>query len=392
MQILLEHERFANALAFVERTVASRDTIPALTGILLEAESGTGPGVRLTSTDLEMGATTRVDAEVETPGRVLLPGRLLTSIVRRLPGGDVRLTLDGTDGSGVVSLTSGSSRFQIRTMDASDFPDIPTVEGGPWQVDARVLREGIERTEFAASPEESRPVLNGVLLEVEALRVRAVATDSSRLAYYEMPLAPRASAPASDGEGGTGVSTSSSPLRVLVPSRSLAEVMRLLAGLEEPVTLRLSEHHLSFETGSFLFFSRLIEGEFPDYRRVFRSQQVVSCTVDRQAFLDALERVSLVSRKGPAVVRVRVAPGGNPERLELESHGAEAGQASEALPVEETEGSGQTAYQARYLTDVLRVLSCSHVRFAYSEGDHPGTVRPLDEEGYTYVVMPVRLP
>lgn len=384
MQILLEHERFSNALSVVERAVAARDTIPALTGILLEADGTGEPGVRLSATDLEMGVTTRVPCQVDVPGTVLLPGRLLTSIVRRLPGGDVRLAMEG---SGVLQLSSGNSRFQIRTMDAADFPDLPRVEGDPWQVDARILREGLERTEFAASPEESRPVLSGVLVEIEGARFRSVATDSSRLAYYEVPLVVPSSEDGS-GDAGGPAATATSPLRVLVPGRSLTEVMRLLAGLEEPVTLRLSEHHVSFETGAFLFFSRLIEGEFPDYRRVFPREQAVTCAVDRQAFLDALERVSLVSRKGPAVVRIRV----EGESLELESHGAEAGQANEAIPVDEVKGSGHTAYQVRYLTDVLRVLSAQQVSFAFSDGDHPGTVKPLGEEGYTYIVMPVRLP
>lgn len=383
MQILLEHEPFNSALSVVERAVAARDTIPALTGILLEADGNGEPRVRLSATDLEMGVTTSVPCQVDMPGKVLLPGRLLTSIVRRLPGGDVRLSMEG---SGVLHLSSGNSRFQIRTMDAADFPELPRVEGDPWQVDARILREGLERTEFAASPEESRPVLSGVLVEIEGARFRAVATDSSRLAYYEAPLP--VPSPEEGPGGGGHAATAASPLRVLVPGRSLTEVMRLLTGLEEPVTLRLSEHHASFETGAFLFFSRLIEGEFPDYRRVFPREQEVTCAVDRQAFLDALERVSLVSRKGPAVVRIRV----EGESLELESHGAEAGQANEAIPVDEVKGSGHTAYQVRYLTDVLRVLSTQQVSFAFSDGDRPGTVKPLGEEGYTYIVMPVRLP
>ena len=376
MELLLDHERFSAAVALVERVVSSRDTIPALTGILVEAEEGETPGVRLTASDLEMGVTTRIEAEIRSPGKVLLPGRLLSSIVRRLPGGDVRLALDG---SGVVQLTSGNSRFQIRTMDAGDFPALPRVEEGPWQVDARVLREGLERTEFAASPEESRPVLSGVLVEVEPGRFRAVATDSSRLAFYEVPLVVP-----EDGD----TSWPGKPLHVLVPGRSLGELKRLLGGLEEPVTLRISEHHVSFQTSTFLFFSRLIEGVFPDYRRVFPKDQAVTFTVDRLALLEALERVALVSRKGPAVVRVQV----DGENLQLESHGAEAGQASESLALEEVRGAGRTAYQVRYLTEVLRVLSSQQVRLAFSEGDHPGTVEPAGEEGYTYVVMPVRLP
>ncbi|MBO2519001.1 MAG: DNA polymerase III subunit beta [Firmicutes bacterium] len=374
VELLLDHERFSTAVALVERTVSSRDTIPALTGILLEAGEGGGSGVRLTASDLEMGVTTQIEADVRAPGRVLLPGRLLSSIVRRLPGGDVRLA---TDGSGVVHLTSGASRFQLRALDPSDFPTLPQVEGGPWQVDARLLREGLERTEFAASPEESRPVLSGVLVEVEGGHFRAVATDSSRLAFYQVPLVPPEE----------GAEVSAEPLHVLVPGRSLGEVRRLLAGLEEPVVLRVSEHHVSFQTSTFLFFSRLIEGVFPDYRRVFPKEQQVRLTVDRLALLEALERIALVSRKGPAVVRLQV-----DGELQLESHGAEAGQASESVPVEELEGAGRTAYQVRYLTEVLRVLSTPQVRFAFSEGDHPGTIEPVGEEGYTYVVMPVRLP
>lgn len=378
MELLLDHERFSTAIALVERAVSSRDTIPALTGILVEAEEDGAAGVRLTASDLEMGVTTRIEAEIQTAGRVLLPGRLLSSIVRRLPGGDVRLALDD---SGLVHLSSGSSRFQLRTMDASDFPTLPQVEGGPWQVDARILREGLERTEFAASPEESRPVLSGVLVEVELGRFRAVATDSSRLAFYEVPLV-------QPEDGDAPEAGPAEPLHVLVPGRSLGEVKRLLAGLEEPVTLRISDHHVSFQTSTFLFFSRLIEGVFPDYRRVFPKEQAVSFAVDRLALLEALERVALVSRKGPAVVRVQV----EGEHLQLESHGAEAGQADESLPLEDLQGSGRTAYQVRYLTEVLRVLSSQQVRFAFSEGDHPGTIKPLGEEGYTYVVMPVRLP
>jgi len=125
VELLLDHERFSTAVALVERTVSSRDTIPALTGILLEAGEGGGSGVRLTASDLEMGVTTQIEADVRAPGRVLLPGRLLSSIVRRLPGGDVRLA---TDGSGVVHLTSGASRFQLRALDPSDFPTLPQVE------------------------------------------------------------------------------------------------------------------------------------------------------------------------------------------------------------------------------------------------------------------------
>ncbi len=150
-----------------------------------------------------------------------------------------------------------------------------------------------------------------------------MATDSSRLAFYQVPLVPPEE----------GAEVSAEPLHVLVPGRSLGEVRRLLAGLEEPVVLRVSEHHVSFQTSTFLFFSRLIEGVFPDYRRVFPKEQQVRLTVDRLALLEALERIALVSRKGPAVVRLQV-----DGELQLESHGAEAGQASESVPVEELEG------------------------------------------------------
>jgi len=357
----------AHGIATVERAVSTRENMAILEGIYIEAS---GDRLRLIATDLEMSIECYVPALVEESGSAVLGARVFSQMVRKLAGEQVAYA---SNGARTAEIVSGRSRFTVHTMDPDDFPSLPDVDDAEmWRIKQGVLKRMIRHTAFAAASDDSRPFLTGVFIEVSGDDINFVATDSSRLAYHKGKLS-RGSAQPRSG---------------IVPVRALSELMRILGGdYDAEVEFSVTPSQAVFRADGVEMISRVIEGQFPDYRRVFPKSHAAKFRVGRSELLYAVERVSLVARRNTPIVKFGV----NGETLSLSTQEAEVGQGFEELSVSHEGADMETAYQSRYLIDVLRAMDADEVDVCLGEGLKQGSVTPVGDEDYLYIVMPVRV-
>src|ERR687888_1569438 len=281
MKLSLSRDTFFAALQTVVRAVSSRATLPSLGGIQLSA---TADGLTLRATDMEVGLVVSIpEASVESDGTVLLPGRLLGDVARSLPSGDVALALRPEQRD--VELTAGGARFHLRTLPAEDFPRLPELEGDGARLPAAPLAQTIDRVARAASRDEVRPILTGVLFQAEGSTLTMVATDSYRLSVKHADLE----------------SALAAAIEANVPARALRELARIVAqeGAEE-VAMSLARNQAVFMTGSVVLFSRLIEGQFPSWRQLIPESFEHEVRLPRSELVDVARRVSqLAQRNAP---------------------------------------------------------------------------------------------
>ncbi|MBE3576437.1 MAG: DNA polymerase III subunit beta [Limnochordales bacterium] len=376
MRLVTRRSDLVAALQTVERAVSTRQTMPILSGVLLAAAEGQ---LRLYATDLELSIECRIPAQVEEEGSAVLDARYLHQIARRFPEDEVYI--EKAAASGVVQVRSGLSRLSLHYQDPSDFPQLPPVESEyGFTINQKTLFTMIRSTLFATANDPGRPFLTGVLFEIDPGELRLVATDGNRLALNRHVWEEKENPP-------TG------SFRAIVPERSLGELLRAsvisAAGEEDniQVTVRMDRRQVSFSWPSYQLVTRLIEGQFPNYRPVIPAHQRITVAVPREALLAAVERAAVLSRSGAAFTSLMLENG----VLRLRSREAEVGQVEEEIPVTYEESPFETAYQARFLTDVLRVLSSEEVLLGLDASLSPGTIRPAGQDNYVYVMMPVRV-
>ena len=382
MKFRCERDVLVEALSTAGRAVAARGAaLPVLSGVRLEV---TGSQLLLAGTDLDLTIQAGISVAGSTDGVVVAPGRLVTDIVRALEPGAVSLEADDDE----LRITSGRSQFSVRTHPAADFPRLPVASGDAVTLPAEGLADALRQVVRAASNEDSRPILTGVLMAAEGSGLRLVATDSYRLAVRDLP--------------GAGVLREGQ--KVLVPSRALAELQRLLGaagpaaaksngdatanGKDGPaVTLRLGEHDATFEIGSVRLTTRLIEGEFPNYRQLIPANYPNRLMVAREALLDAVRRVKLLVRDPTTPVRIAL----RPEGIELTVITQDWGQATEDVDAK-YEGSEMTvAFNPNYLIDGIEAIPSDEVQLETLDALKPATIRPTEGSEYLYLLMPVRV-
>jgi DNA polymerase III subunit beta len=358
-----DRDALSEALQTVQRGVAARPGIPALTGVLLEAaEGGT---LTLTTTDLEVSARLAVDVAVAEPGVALVPARLLGDTVKSLSNAPVDVEADGTQ----ARIRCAAYEGTLRLLPADDFPGLQEPSGTHIQAEGAAFAEAVGQIARAASRDEARPVLTGVLVEVSREGCMLVATDSYRLAVRELVAT-------ADGEG-----------KAIVPERALSEAGRAAATDEKgTVEIVLDDSQVSFRAGGLTLTSRLIEGEFPNYRQLLPEGHESRLTVSRQQLLEAVTRVGLMARD-TTPVRMEF----NALGVKLSISSPDLGQAVETVEAR-YEGEDLTvAFNPGYLRDGLTAAVGESVRLDVRDGLKPGVVHGEGDE-FTYLVMPVRLP
>jgi DNA polymerase-3 subunit beta len=358
-----DRDALSEALQTVQRGVSSRPGIPALTGVLMEA--GSGGDLTLTTTDLEVSARLSIDVQVHEPGAALVPARLLTDTVKSLSDAPVEFEADQAQ----ARIRCAAYEGALRLLPAEDFPALQQPSGIRVVVEGPRFAEAVGQVARAASRDEARPVLTGVLVEVSREGVTLVATDSYRLAVRDL------------------VATAAGEAKAIVPERAMTEAGRGAQAIEKgEVELFVDESQVSFRLGTLTLTSRLIEGEFPNYRQLLPERYENRLTVSRQQLMDAVRRVGLLARD-TSPVRLEF----NALGVKLSSSSPDLGQAVEA--VEATyEGEDITAaFNPHYLADGLAAATGEGVRLEVRDGLKPGIVRG-DSEEFTYLVMPVRLP
>jgi DNA polymerase-3 subunit beta len=358
-----DRDALSEALQTVQRGVSSRPGIPALTGVLLEA---TDAGqLTLTTTDLEVSARLTIGVQVNEAGIALVPARLLGDTVKSLSDAPVDVETDRAQAQIRCAAYEGS----LRLLPAEDFPGLQEPSGTKVQADAGAFAEAVSQVGRAASRDEARPVLTGVLVEISREGCMLVATDSYRLAVREL------------------VATADGEAKAIVPERALSEAGRAAAADEKgSIEIAVDDAQVSFRSGGLTITSRLIEGEFPNYRQLLPDTHESRLNVSRQQLLDAVRRVGLLARD-TTPVRMEF----NALGVKLSSSSPDLGQAVETVEAR-YEGEDLTvAFNPQYLIDGLTASVGESIQLDVRDGLKPGVVHG-EGGGFTYLVMPVRLP
>lgn len=364
MKLRCERDVLADALGSAARAATGRTgALPVLSGVRMHLSGDT---LTVTGTDLELTIEVVLTVNGETDGVVVVPARLAGDIVRSLDAGAVSVEAANGD----VSIAAGRSSFSVRALAAEDFPKLPAPASNAVTLPAAALADAVRQVVKAASKDESRPILTGVLMAAEANGLRLVATDSYRLAVRDMVDAP----------------VLGTDQKVLVPSRALNELARIL-GSGGDTTLRLGERDATFEAGGTRLTTRLIEGEFPPYRQLIPSSHPNRLVVNRTALLDAIRRVKLLARDATPIRLAMSA-----DRLELAATTQDVGQAAETLDATYTGTEMTVAFNPDYLAEGVDAVGGDDAILDTLDALKPAVVRGSDGAEYLYLLMPVRVP
>ena len=352
MNIVCDKTLLSAAIDGVSKAVTMRSSIPVLEGILLKAE---GFQLTLTGYDLEMGIVTTIEANIKEPGEIVLNAKLLSSMISRMPAGQISIVAAD---NGKTTIQSGVAQFEIQSMPATDFPDLPnTGAEQTLTIKTGVLRDMIDRTLYAVSQDEKKPAHTGELFEIELDKLTMVALDGYRLAIVERPI------------------TAVKDIRIIVPSKTMTEVSHLLANDdEEDVHISANRRYVVFTTAGYTIMSRLIEGEFLNYRNVIPAGSRTRVTIDTKDFISTIERASLIITEGKVVVRCQTNLGRVVDEFSAACEGDEV----------------EIGFNNRYLLDALRNARTEQVRMEISGPLSPVKVLPVEGNDFLYLVLPVR--
>ncbi len=369
MKLSVMQENLARGLQVVSRAVSTRSTLPVLANVLLKTEDA---GLKLTATNLEIGITYWVPGKIDQDGATTVPARLLTDLVNSLPSSE-RVDLEVQAGD-TLHIRCGRFETHVKGIDADEFPAIPTAGERPTtRIPQRALRSALEQTTFAAASDEARPILTGVLARFEGDQLTLAAADNYRIAVKAI-----------------GVLDPVEESSLVVPARSLNELGRVLADVEDPVEIVLSpaRNQVLFHLEGIDLVSRLIDGQFPNYQQVIPTAHTTRAVVDRDEFHKAVRLAALIASSSANIVKLQVGLDG--EAGVTVSANAEVGD-NEGRVEAEVEGDGTTiAFNARYLTDVLQNVDAEQFALELNGPLSPGVFRPVGDDRYIHVVMPVR--
>lgn len=367
MKFRCEREALAEALSTAGRAATGRSAaLPVLTGLRLEVA---GDRLVVTGSDLDLTIQATVDVGGDTDGGVVLPARLAADIVRSLGTGKVEVATVGDE----VSITNGRSQFSVRPLSFDDYPKVQSSTVSSVTLPSAEFGEALRQVVRATSNDEQRQVLTGVLMTAEGDGLRMVATDSYRLAVRDL----------------AGQHVLEAGQKVLVPGRALAELQRLVGG-GDTVTMHLGERDAAFEVGSVRLTTRLIDGDFPDYRRLIPASQPNALTVSREALIEAIRRVKILAKESSTPVRLQM--GG--DTLRLTAITQDIGNASEELDAAFEGTELVVAFNPDFLMAGIEACTGDSVTLSTSDGMRPAIVRSQSESGtdYLYLLMPVRVP
>ncbi len=376
MDFLCNKKELQSGVSAVEKIVTTRSTLPIIGNILFEANKG---GLQISANNLEMGIRLAIKAKINKEGAVLLPAKTLGGIVSKLPDKNVGFKLSE---KGTVRISYDQSHFNVHTLPPDEFPVLPRVkEGKSFSVDPKILASMIKQTIFAVSSSEEKYLLTGVLLEVgkasqagDQSNLRLVATDGYRLAKRGESIK------LGGGEGG---------ISAIVPARALQELSRLLelGRGEEELKVTVSSDQIAFKYLDIYLVSRLIQGQFPDYKQVIPKKSATRIELNSRAFLEAAERTAVIASGSANIVRFEI----KADSLHLSASTPDVGTIDEVVAAEvKGEKKAQVAFNIRLIVDMLKAVESESVILELMESLGPGVIKEDEKGEYLYIVMPIR--
>ena len=376
MKVSCLQENLAEGLSIVGRAVSPRSTLPVLGNVLLATDGGR---LRLSATDLEVGINCWIGAKVEEEGATTVPARTFIDLVNALPPGQVDLEL--VVRTQTLNLRAARSEANIKGIDAQEFPIVTVpdedAEGIPMEPD--VLREAVEQVAFAAATDESRPILTGVLAQFDNKQLTLAAADGFRLSVRSVEL-PNAV---------------SDPFSIIVPAEALSELRRVSGHQEDPIVIHVTpeRNQVIFELTDVVLVSQLIDGNFPDYRQIIPRERNTHTVIDTASFLKACKMAQIFARDAANISRIQVEPGSElePGRVRVSATSAETGEDVSEIDASIDGESVEVAFNVKYLIEVLSVTKAPQVSLDTTTPSSPGVIRPIGEDGFTHVIMPMHL-
>jgi len=362
MKIRATKDILLNGIQKVQNIISTRATLPILSNILLEAQQNK---LKLIATDLDIGITCTIPINTQEPGRITIPAKRFSDIIKELPDESVNIN---TQKNNLIIIETKSCQFKIMGLPYEDFPKLPEFkEGGVIKLGQSLLKEMLTLTSFAVSLDETRYILNGILFKINQNNLTLVATDGKRLAVIERKLE----------------QTTEKDLRIIVPLKTIQELNRNLQE-EGELSILLGNNQVLFDLGNTVIVSRLIEGEFPDYQQVIPPASGNKICVGREEFLLAIRRAALLSTPDYQAVRLEVFK----NKLVVSKSTPDIGESWEEVVIEYQGKEMVIGFNPNYLIDALKNLKEEKIEFELTDSEKPGVIRL---EGYIYIVLPMRL-
>jgi len=375
MKVSVSQQHLAHGLNIVSRAVAPRSTLPVLSNVLVATDEGC---LRLSATNLEMGITHWIGARIDEDGSITVPARTFTDLVSTLPNDQVWLTLNTR--TQTLTMRCGTSCADIKGIDAQEFPPMPVSDPAKGiLINVADLKEMIQQVVFAASTDEARPVLMGVLVTVSGQQITLAAADGFRISERKSDLA----------------NPVSQPVTALIPARALNELGRIASDGEQTVSMILppGRNQVIFRLKDVELAAQLIEGNYPDYRQVIPRSTKTRTVISTSALLKACKQAEIIAREGSNVARLNICPAGElqPGTVEITAESEETG-TSENKVEASVEGSPLLiAFNVRFMREVLENIKTPNVSLETNLSNTPGVIRPVGEDNFFHVIMPMHL-
>ena len=364
MKIKIEQRDLSKHINIAQKGISSRTTLQILDGILIEAKNNR---LKLTGTDLEISIETYLECEIEVEGSMVVSSRIFGDIVKKLPSAPIYINVDENN---KIIIKCENSEFNIIGSPHSEYPDLPIIlENDSFELPKDLFKSAIRQTVFATTQDETRPSLTGVLFEVDNRSISFVALDGYRLALRKLPL------------------ESNVDVKIIIPGRALNELNKILDDSEENIKITSAPGHVIFNMGDTIVYSRLLEGQFFNYREIIRKDHKTSVVVNKKSFQDSLERASLLAKEEKAnLIKLSV----NDEEILITSN-SEIGSVNEVIKAKSNGENLNIAFNSRYILEGIKIIDAEEIEINFMGSLNPCIIKPVDDENYTYLVLPVRL-
>ena len=367
MKFQIEQKDLYDGIQIVQKAVASKQTMPILTGIYLEAKKN--KGLHLIGTDLELGIEHYIDADIKEEGSIVIPATSFTQLVRELPKEKIYFEVDKEHYQ--INLSCSNSEFDLKGYDPEEYPQLPEINVPEnFKLATENLKKLIREVEFSTSNDETQPALTGALLNITENEIIMVSTNTYRLAFSKMK---------------TNINfENKEEIEIILPSKTLNELSRLLEG--EEVEIFVDSNYIKFKFDDITIISRLIEGKFPNYRQVMPDKYNTKLFVNKKDLQNAVKRASLIAKMDSNVLNLKTSD----DKLIINSANSEQGYAHEEIKVDIEGPDQKITIDAGYLLDVLKIIDEKEVRLELIGPLNPFTLKKMDNENYIYLIMPVR--
>ena len=374
MKLTITQAQLAYGLGVVSRAVSPRSTLPVLNNILLATDQGR---LRLSATNLELGITCWIGADIEEEGSITIPARILFDLVNTLPGEKVSLSLNTH--TQALNIHCGTSNFDIKGIDAQEFPPMPEPDLSKGvELNVSDFKEMIQQVSFAASSDDARPVLQGVLMEINGNDLSLAATDGFRISVRKAEIS----------------TTLTTPVKVIIPARSLSELARIATDGKQTVTMVVppDRGQAIFHLENAELATQLIEGTFPDYRAIIPRRFETRTVISTAEFLKACKQAEIIAREGNNVIRMNLRPQeGAPSAVEFSSQSEEMGSGEVVVDANIEGPELLIAFNVRYLSEVLDVIKTPNTILETTANNTPGLITPVGNDEFRHIIMPMHL-